>query len=67
MTLLADANGQPTPLTRQASHLLVGALGAAIVNQYSGRDAALFAFVFLALVHACLDAPVAGLLVNTLA
>jgi len=67
MSLIADRHGQPNQATQLASHLLVGAVAAAVAQQVHGPEAALIAFVVVALMHAYFDAPVAKALVTALA
>jgi hypothetical protein len=67
MNLLVDQSGRPSPTAKYASHVLVGVAAAAVVGKYRGPEAALMAFVVVALAHHYFDAPVAVALVTTLA
>lgn len=67
MNLPVDQSGRPSPATQYASHILVGAVAAGVVGKYHGPEAAMMAFLVVALAHHYFDAPVATALVTALA
>lgn len=62
--LIVDQYGQPTDLTRVASHALVGVLATYVAHQMFHNEVATFAAPFVAIaLHEWMDAPVADLIV----
>jgi hypothetical protein len=59
------SNGRrPTPQTRFASHLLVGAAAGSLAGKESGPVAFVVTAIISALAHEALDAPVAQILTD---